>query len=256
MSSWTEEALASLRTAHYAPRAWARFLVASLRRARELRPLYPRAHRRLLALTGAGLAVFVAVGLAGEAQLAAIGAAWWLAGCLMVDWHLGLLDGDRLGVANTLTLLRAGTVPAIVLLSRAPAGVALFAAAGLSDVADGFLARARGESTRLGLWLDGSVDGLLFGAVAVVALPVWSSAVVVGRYALPWLVIGASYFVRAQRPSLERFVSGRIPGLVTFAGLTLGLAGVAGAPYLAAAGALGGLGTFTANVVRARACAV
>lgn len=257
MNDWTEETLASLRAARYTPRAWATFLAASLRRARELRAVYPHAHRRLLALAGAGTAVWLAVGLAGEGRLAAAGGLWWLAACAMTDWHLGLLDGrDRLGAANTLTLLRAGAVPAIVLLSRAPAGLALFAAAGLSDVADGYLARARDETTRLGLWLDGSVDGLLLAAVAVVALPAWAAALVVGRYAAPWLVIGASYFVRAQRPSLERFVSGRIPGLVTFAGMALALLGVAGAPYLAAAGALAGLGTFTASVLRARAYAV
>ncbi|HZT53276.1 MAG TPA: CDP-alcohol phosphatidyltransferase family protein [Gaiellaceae bacterium] len=257
MSDWTEEALASLRAGRYSPHAWVTFLAASLRRARELRAVYPHAHRRLLALAGAGTAVWLAVGLADEGRLAAAGGLWWLAACAMVDWHLGLLDGrDALGPANTLTLLRAGAIPAIVLLSRPPVGAALLGAAGLSDVLDGILARARGETTRLGLWLDGSVDGLLLAAAAVVVLPAWAAALVVGRYGLPWLVIGASYVVRAQRPSRERIVSGRIPGLVTFAGMTSALLGIAGAPYLAAAGALGGLGTFTASALRARAYAL
>ncbi|MDE3191849.1 MAG: CDP-alcohol phosphatidyltransferase family protein [Acidobacteriota bacterium] len=256
MSDWTEEALASLRAAHYTPRAWLTFLASSLRRARELRAVYPQAHRRLLALAGAGLAIWLAVGFTGELWFAAIGAAWWLVACAMTDWHLGLLDGDRLGAANTLTLLRAGAIPAVAVLGGAPAGVALFTAAGLSDVADGLLARARGETTRLGFWMDGSVDGLMLATVALAALPAWAAALVVGRYSAPWLVIGASYFLRAQRPSLERIVSGRIPGLVTFAGLTLALLGVPGAAYLVAAGALGGLGTFTASVFRAHAYAV
>ena len=257
MSDWTEETLASLRAARFTPRAWLAFLSASFRRARELRTTYPRAHRTLLAVAAGGAAVWLALGIAGEQRLAAVAAPWWLAACLMADWHLGMLDRrDRFGAANTLTLLRAGTVPAILLLGRHPAGLALFAAAGASDVLDGFVARSRGETTRLGLWLDGSVDGLVLTAAALVALPAWAGALVISRHLLPWAVIGASYFLRAQRPPLQGFVSGRIPGLVTFTGLALALLGVAGAEYLAAAGAVGGLGTFTAGALRTRAYAL
>lgn len=256
MSDWTEETLASLRADRFTPHAWLGFLGASLQRAREQRSAYPRAHRSLLTLAAGGMAVCLAVGLAGQWQPAVATAAWWLAVCLMADWHLGLLDGrDLLGAANTLTLVRAGTIPAIALLGPTPAGAALFAAAGLSDILDGPLARRRGETTRLGLWLDGSVDGLLLATAAAVALPAWAAALVIARYGLPWLVIGAGYFLRARRPPLEGFVSGRIPGLVTFAGLALALLGLPAAPYLAAAGALAGLGTFTAGALRTRAYA-
>lgn len=257
MSDWTEQTLASLRAARFTPRAWCSFLLASARRARELRSAYPRPHRTLIALAGGGSAVCLAVALAGEPRLAATAAGWWLAVSLLADWHLGLLDGhDRLGAANTLTLLRAGTVPAVLLLGHTAAGVVLFAAAGASDVLDGALARRLGEATRLGLWLDGSVDGLVLGAAAIVALPAWAAALVVARYVLPWLAIGASYFLRAQRPPFGGYVSGRIPGLVTFAGLALALLGVPAAEYLAAAGALGGLGTFGASAFRTRAYAL
>lgn len=257
MSDWTEETLCGLRDERFTPRAWVSFLGASFRRSRELRAAYPHAHRTVLALAAGGAAVCLVVGLAGEQRLAAASAGWWLAACLMTDWHLGLLDGrDRLGAANTLTLLRAGTVPAIFLLARDPAGVALFAAAGASDILDGPLARARGEASRLGLWLDGSIDSLVLAAAALVALPAWAAALVIARYGLPWLVIGASYFLRAQRPPFEGFVSGRIPGLVTFTGLALALLGVAGAEYIAAVGALGGLATFTVGALRTRAYAL
>jgi phosphatidylglycerophosphate synthase len=175
----------------------------------------------------------------------------------MVDWHLGMLDDrERLGVANVVTLVRAGLVPAVAILGASPTGLALFMLAGAGDVLDGVLARSRGETTRLGLWLDGAVDSLMLSAVAMIALPAWAAAIVVGRYALPWFAIGGVYFLRARRPPLGTLVSGRVPGLVCFAGLVLSLAGVRIGAVVAVAGALGGLGTFTASAVRSRAAVV
>lgn len=257
MSDWTELQLYRLRASGFTPRAWCSFVAESFRRARELRPSYPHARRTIIVLAAAGTAVSVGVALLGEPLVGAASAAWWIAACLMVDWHLGMLDErDRLGVANVVTLVRAGLVPAVAVLGNSPAGVALFVLAGVSDILDGLLARSRGQTTRLGLWLDGSVDGLMLGAAAVVALPAWAAAIVVGRYALPWLAIGGVYFLRATRPPLDALVSGRIPGLVCFAGLALSLAGVRGGVLLAVAGALGGLGTFTASAVRSRAAVI
>ncbi len=251
MKDWTREVLEELRAAAFAPRAWVRFLGRSFARAREQRPAHKRAHRETIALAAGGLAVWLGVALSGRETLGAAGAAWWLAACLMLDWHLGLLDGrDRLGPANVLSLLRAGTVPAIFALASAPAGIALFAVAGASDVLDGRLARRRGETTRLGLWLDGSVDGLVLGAAALAVLPGWATAVVLARYSLPWLVLAAAYFLRAEPPPAERFVSGRYPGLAVFAGLSLALLGLPGGSALAAAGAIGGLATFVASIAR------
>lgn len=257
MSDWTELQLARLRAERFRPQAWLSFVGESLRRSRELRPSYPHAHRTVVVLAATGTAMSVGGALLGGPVVGAASAAWWIAACLMVDWHLGMLDDrDRLGAANVVTLARAGVLPAFVILGAAPAGVALFALAGAADVLDGFLARSRGESTRLGLWLDGSVDGLMLGAAAVIALPAWAAAIVVGRYALPWVAIGGVYFLRATRPPLDTLVSGRIPGLVCFAGLALSLAGVRAGVGLAVAGALGGLGTFTASAVRSRAAVV
>jgi phosphatidylglycerophosphate synthase len=63
--------------------------------------------------------------------------------------------------------------------------------AGLTDVADGVLARTRAQVSRLGAWLDGAVDGILLSVAAVAAadralLPVWVAALIVGRYLAPW----------------------------------------------------------------------
>lgn len=256
MSDWTEDVLSALKRARFRPRAWFKFLAASFARSAETRLTHPEAHRTVVRLAAVGTAASVAVALIGRPTLGWSSAAWWLAACLMVDWHLGLLDNvDHLGLANTLTLARAGVIPAIVVLAPSPSAALLFALAGASDVVDGRIARARCTTTRLGLWLDGSVDGLLLSAVAVVALAPWAAAIVVGRYVIPWIVVGGFYFLRAQRPPLAGFVSGRVPGLVVFAGLLLALAQVRGAPYVAAAGALGGLATFTASVVRLHAAA-
>lgn len=256
MSDWTEQALLRLRARRFTPSAWWEFTAASLRRAGDLRGDYPRAHRTLLLVAAAGTMVCVSVVLAGRPLLGAVSGVWWLATCLMVDWHLGLLDGrDRLGVATLLTLLRAGAVPALLLLGRGPAEVALFALAGASDTLDGLVARSRGEASRLGFWLDGSVDGLVLGCVAFVALPSWAAAAVICRYVLSWLAIGGSYFLQARRPRFEARVPGRLPGLVVFAGLALALLSVPGAALLAVAGALAGLATVSASVLRAHSYA-
>jgi phosphatidylglycerophosphate synthase len=154
---------------------------------------------------------------------------------LMVDWHLGMLerpDGRRLaglGVANTLTLLRAGAIPLLPALAPTAFGLAVLGD-GLSDVADGCLARARGEASRLGAWLDGAVDGVLLSVAAVVAadralLPIWVAALIVGRYLALWVVIAGVYFATARAPRREGYASGRTLGVVLVVGLTLAALG-------------------------------
>lgn len=209
----------------------------------------------------AGVAAWAIALAVGHPLLALAGAAWWILATLMLDWHLGMLEsrGGRpvaeLGLANVLTHLRGGTAPAIAVLFGSPAGIALLGVAGASDVVDGWLARRRGEVTRLGAWLDGAVDGLVLGAAALGAFtsgraPVWLLAIVLARITLPWLTIATVTFARAETPNAGRAVPGRIPGLVLFAGLAL-LAFDAGAGVpVAAAGAAGGLGTFALTIAR------
>lgn len=68
-------------------------------------------------------------------------------------------------ISNTVTLFRIGlTVPLFLLLATDGPGMLallLFLGAGLLDVADGKLARAMGESSRLGAFLDLAGDRLL-----------------------------------------------------------------------------------------------
>ncbi|MBA2615754.1 MAG: CDP-alcohol phosphatidyltransferase family protein [Actinobacteria bacterium] len=257
---WTLEALADLRASRFTPRAWSVFLARSFARARENRRERKREHRQTLGLGAAGLVAWAAVAVAVGPGLALAGAAWWLLVVLMLSWHLGMLerpDGAPvrgLGLANVLTLARAAFVPAVLVL----AGdwlAAILIAGGTTDVLDGWVARARDEGTRLGFWLDGAVDGLFLGAAAVALLragllPAWAATLLLARYALPWLVLGATYFALGRAAERERVVSARLPGVVLFAGLVLLALDVTAGTALVAAGALGGLAALGASVAR------
>ncbi len=92
-------------------------------------------------------------------------------------------------VPNLLTGLRLVSAPAIALLlydGNDRAALGIFALAGLSDAADGFLAKRFGFATRFGRYLDPAADKLLvlvsFVTLAIMNVaPLWLTAVVVGR---------------------------------------------------------------------------
>lgn len=95
---------------------------------------------------------------------------------------------------NTLTWLRIGAIPLIVLLFYMPypwadpsAGL-LFAIAGITDSLDGYLARRLGQTSRLGAFLDPVADKLIVAIALVLlvsrdprALIVLTAAVIIGR---------------------------------------------------------------------------
>src|SRR5260370_10319609 len=70
-------------------------------------------------------------------------------------------------VPNTLTWIRIAAIPLIVLLFLMPypwadpAAGLLFAAAGITDSPDGYLARRLGQTSRLGAFLDPVADKLI-----------------------------------------------------------------------------------------------
>jgi cardiolipin synthase len=102
-----------------------------------------------------------------------------------------------MGLANWLTILRIVLIPVFVtLLVYRKLGPALlvFGAAALTDLLDGWVARHRGLSSRLGAFLDPLADKLLLIASFVTltwlkALPFWIAAVVISRDLI--LAIGA-----------------------------------------------------------------
>jgi phosphatidylglycerophosphate synthase len=115
------------------------------------------------------------------------------------------------GLANQVTLVRAHLAGPALVYSLVPARLVELAAvvglAGLTDLADGTVARVLERPSRLGGALDPVVDGVFFGAVAVGlawggAYPAWLALVVVARYGLPALV-GAVLLLAGRRPALE-----------------------------------------------------
>src|SRR5437899_9512831 len=95
---------------------------------------------------------------------------------------------------NTLTWTRIAAIPLIVVLFYMPypwadpAAGLLFAAAGVTDSLDGYLARRLGQTSRLGAFLDPVADKLIVAVALVLlvskdarALIVLTAAVIIGR---------------------------------------------------------------------------
>ena len=97
-------------------------------------------------------------------------------------------------VPNTLTWLRIGAIPLIVLFFfmpyhwADPAAGLLFAAAGITDSLDGYFARRLGQTSRLGAFLDPVADKLIVTTALVLLvsrdtrpLIVLTAMVIIGR---------------------------------------------------------------------------
>ena len=102
--------------------------------------------------------------------------------------------GPVLTAANQLTLLRMLLIPFfVILLIYGYRGWALmiFLTAGVTDLFDGLIARATGEKTTLGAWLDPMADKLLLVSMFVMLtlpdigsvnrLPLWFTVLVISR---------------------------------------------------------------------------
>jgi len=104
------------------------------------------------------------------------------------------------GLANWLTIVRIVLIPVFVILlvdNQVRIALAVFCLAGLTDALDGYIARSRGKTTRLGAFLDPMADKLLLSASFITLtykfphlLPFWLTAVVISRDLL--LVLGAA----------------------------------------------------------------
>jgi cardiolipin synthase len=124
----------------------------------------------------------------------------------------------NLTAANQLTILRMLLIPGfVILLVYGHRGWALtvFLVAGLTDLLDGLIARATGEKTTLGAWLDPMADKLLLATMFVVLtlpgfgfanrLPVWFTVLVISRdvaIVLTVAVVNLAVGPRTFRPSL------------------------------------------------------
>jgi phosphatidylglycerophosphate synthase len=254
--AWTRDQLERLLAAHFRPGAIARFLVASQRRANDLRHRRPELARREATWAAAGAGAWLLLAAAGAEPFRRrlrSGLAGWAITVLMLDWHLGMLetvDGRprNLGPADAATLLRAWLVPAIADQSSPR----LYATGFASNVLDGHLARAA-EPTRLGRDLEGLADF----AFAVAALRGARRHGRPGRtvVAVETLRLGTgvayaltTYFGRAQPPDARLLRAARIVAPARAVGL---IAACGGHRRIGATLLLAGSAAGVASVLRA-----
>jgi cardiolipin synthase (CMP-forming) len=121
------------------------------------------------------------------------------------------------GLANQVTLARAYlAAPALAygVAGQFGALAVVVAIAGLTDLADGTIARRFGSPSQFGGALDPVVDGLFmcglaFGAALGGAFPVWLGAVAVARYVVPALA-GGVLLAAGRRPDLRHTLTGQV----------------------------------------------
>jgi cardiolipin synthase len=124
----------------------------------------------------------------------------------------------NLTAANQLTILRMLLIPPfVILLLYGHRGWALitFGVAALTDLLDGLIARATGQKTTLGAWLDPMADKLLLVTMFIVLtlpgiglvnrLPVWFTVLAISRdvaIVLTVAVVNLAVGRRTFRPSI------------------------------------------------------
>jgi len=136
-----------------------------------------------------------------------------------------------LGPANKLTLLRFVMVAPMVFViadGHLVTGVLLYLASGITDVADGYLARRRRDETQFGVIMDPVADILttagVFGVLfARDLVPWWVLAVLLVRYAS--LGLGSVLLTLCVGPiAYKATVTGKIVGVLQAAAVILILA--------------------------------
>ncbi|MFP5413623.1 MAG: CDP-diacylglycerol--glycerol-3-phosphate 3-phosphatidyltransferase [Gammaproteobacteria bacterium] len=107
-----------------------------------------------------------------------------------------------MNLPTSLTLLRVGLIPLLVVVFYLPwswhyvAAAGIFALAGFTDWADGYLARRLGQETRFGAFLDPVADKL----IVVVALVLLLQRQATPEFALPtMIIIGRELVISALR---------------------------------------------------------
>lgn len=131
--------------------------------------------------------------------------------------------------ANLLGLARIAATPiviALILLAEPGFGLAaffLFAVAALTDFFDGWVARARGEVSPLGVFMDLTADkvlvaGVLVAMVEVNLLPTWIVATILVR---ELVIAGIRQAAAAADMVIPARPLGKAKTLVTLAGMAL-----------------------------------
>jgi hypothetical protein len=251
-----------LRDARFTPRAAARFLLESRRRAGEQRVRHPQTARRIRVWVAAGAAVWAAFALAGREPFRRRTRAFavsWSFTWLMLEWHIGMLESERgerrnLAAADACTLVRVWLAPAAADLPQ-PWMCALALA---SDGLDGRLARAT-VPTRLGRDLEGLADVAFASAALCGARRRGWIGRAAARAELARIAVGCAYtavvwFGSARAPDPRVLHAARVPTPLRAGGLAaagMGRRRTANALILAGA-AWSGSATAAAVLRRAR----
>ena len=134
-----------------------------------------------------------------------------------------------MNLPNALTLSRIFLVPVLVavLLNKVDVriGAAIFLAASLTDLLDGYIARKRGQVTTLGVLLDPIADKLLISSafISLVQLepqyvPAWLVTIIIGR---EFAVSGLRSIASAQGFTINASGKGKIKMVKQVAAITL-----------------------------------
>ena len=121
-------------------------------------------------------------------------------------------------IPNILTVLRAAlSVPLLLLAPFSPGFFCVYLLCGITDAADGFLARMLHAETQLGAALDSAAD-LLFFSITVVIL--WPH---LPRTAAAYCVLGAILLLKSATLCIGFLKYRRLPFLHTYASKAAGL---------------------------------
>ncbi|MEA3507245.1 MAG: CDP-alcohol phosphatidyltransferase family protein [Elusimicrobiota bacterium] len=126
-----------------------------------------------------------------------------------------------MNIPNIITIFRFLLVPIfLILLSHDPpfmrAALAVFIIAGLSDAADGFIARRAGNVSKLGAFLDPMADKIFiissFTALAILGLvPLWITIIVAARdffLFIGWLGLSVrGYHIHINPSKISKFTA-------------------------------------------------
>jgi cardiolipin synthase len=232
---FVEHHLVELRKDGYTASGWVTYVRRALAFARERALANPAAVRSILSvgllLFSLTLAASAALALLGDPALARTIFAWTVLGLFpmitLVILHVDLIrapDGtplDALGWPSVITLARVALVPSFLIAmmgGRYRLAFAVFAAAIVSDVLDGWVARHFGQETRFGAILDPLVDILcsfwLFVGLGLGGLVPWPLIALATTRMLMLLVGGGYLYVTHGPPRIRSTIPGKLTGLV------------------------------------------
>jgi len=138
----------------------------------------------------------------------------------------------RMNLPNGLTLMRIFLVPLLVAVLLTKYNVliaaAIFLAASLTDLLDGYFARKRGQVTTLGTLLDPVADKLLISSafislVQLQVVPAWMVVIIVGR---EFAVTGLRSIAAAQGFTIDASELGKMKMVTQVTAITLLILGM------------------------------